>query len=60
MHHALESKVVTLHTKIKGRFKTRRRGRQSGFEDLRDDAGPHDHRRTAAAHVKVRSTGATS
>jgi DNA-directed RNA polymerase subunit beta' len=32
-----------------GRFKTRRRGRQSGLEDLRDDAGPHDHRRTVAA-----------
>ncbi len=23
LHHALESKVVTLHTKIKGRFKSR-------------------------------------
>jgi DNA-directed RNA polymerase subunit beta' len=47
LHHALESKVVTLHTKIKGRFKTSTRT-AIRFEDLRDHAGPHDHRRIAA------------
>jgi DNA-directed RNA polymerase subunit beta' len=43
LHHALESKVVTLHTKIKGRFKSVDET-AIRFEDLRDDAGPHDHR----------------
>jgi DNA-directed RNA polymerase subunit beta' len=37
-----------------------RRGRQSESEALRDHAGPHDARRTAAANVKVRSTSATA
>ena len=48
LQHALETKAVTLHSKIKGRFKTDRRRRQARVEDLRHHAWPHDHRRTAA------------
>ena len=48
LQHALETKAVTLHAKIKGRFQHGRRRRQGRVEDLRHHAWPHDHRRAAA------------
>ena len=40
IEHALAAKAVTLHTKIRGRFKHGRRRRQAGLADLRDHARP--------------------
>ena len=48
LQHALETKVVTLHSKIKGRFKTMNAEGKLEVEDLRHHAWPHDHRRTSA------------
>ena len=49
IHHALEAKVVTLHTKIKGRFTTVDEKGKPVVADLRHDARPHAARRAFAA-----------
>jgi DNA-directed RNA polymerase subunit beta' len=47
IHHALANKVITLHTKIKGRFRSVDE-EGNPVEDLRDDAGPDADRGTSA------------
>jgi DNA-directed RNA polymerase subunit beta' len=49
LHHALENKVVTLHTKIKGRFKSVDEDGNPTSQIVETTPGPHDHRRTPAA-----------
>ena len=51
VEHALASGAVTLHTKVKGRYQRRRRGRQRGHRGARDDAGTAAARRAAAAQA---------
>ena len=49
IEHALAAKAITMHSKIRGRYKTVGAGRQADVEDLRDDARPHAARRPPAA-----------
>ncbi len=44
LHHAIGSGAVTLHTKIKGRFKSIDADGKPTSKIYRDDAWPHDHR----------------
>jgi DNA-directed RNA polymerase subunit beta' len=61
LHHALESKVVTLHTKIKGRFKSVDADGNPTSKIYETTAWPHDHGRTSARTSEcLRSMSATS
>ncbi len=48
LHHALDAGAVTLHAKIRGRFKTVDEDGQRGLADPRDDARPAADRRASA------------
>ena len=48
LHHALETKSVTLHAKIRGRFKTVDAEGKPVSKIYRNDAWPYAHRRTSA------------
>ena len=60
LEHALQTGVITVHTKIKGRVNTFDDEGQLRHQDRRDDAGPHDDRPAAAqgqgGAVRGRST----
>ncbi len=53
IEHALDAKVVALHTKIKCRFAERGREGRDGRQVVRDHAGPHDARQVLPRSAKV-------
>ncbi len=52
LEHALDNKIVTLHTKIKGRVKTWDENGKQTTEDRRDHSGPHADRPDPAASIR--------